>query len=364
MSDDSSWSVLRDHDPLRRDDRIPGVLVSRYEDVRRALSSTQLTAAEAQRDRRRAAGVPESLLTTDGPEHQRLRHGAMPLVATARLEALASPWRRAADSCIAGLVPGVVDLRDAAESWSATVLAELLEIDDAGARQTFAALARRTRICLDPVPRPAVAATAAQVNSLLAGWLRDHVERARGPVVRAVAAELGPQDTTTLLALCVVGGWAPLADLTLTVALQSVRPESPWPTGDRAQEEFTDEVLRLHTPVPHVVRRGTCPVQLPSGTVEADEMAILSLVSANRDDRAFDSAQEFRCPRPEESSGQLAFGRGPHFCLGAGVVRASVGIFTEALHQRWIAETACHETGFAQGFPRSPEHSTVRLRQR
>jgi cytochrome P450 len=82
------------------------------------------------------------------------------------------------------------------------------------------------------------------------------------------------------------------------------------------------------------LRIATEDVELPSGTVRAGEPALVSIHSATHDPKAYPAPDTPRLDR-EGSATQLAFGAGPHFCLGAHVVRATFQIALEQIIQRF-----------------------------
>jgi cytochrome P450 len=68
-------------------------------------------------------------------------------------------------------------------------------------------------------------------------------------------------------------------------------------------------------------------------TIQAGDKVTVWYVSANFDERVFDSPEDFDVTRsPNE---HVAFGKGgPHFCLGAGLARLQVQIAFEELAPR------------------------------
>ena len=95
---------------------------------------------------------------------------------------------------------------------------------------------------------------------------------------------------------------------------------------ERALASAVEEVLRYRSPVQAMGRVATEDVTLGGETVEAGDRVIAWLGSANRDERQFESAGEFR---PDRSPNQhLGFGYGTHYCLGAPLARleAEVGL--------------------------------------
>jgi cytochrome P450 len=82
---------------------------------------------------------------------------------------------------------------------------------------------------------------------------------------------------------------------------------------------FVEETLRLRSPLQRLFRRASSDTEFHGVRVPKGSIVALLLGAANRDPRRF--------PRPDaidldrEGGGQLAFGQGPHFCLGAALAR-------------------------------------------
>jgi cytochrome P450 len=88
---------------------------------------------------------------------------------------------------------------------------------------------------------------------------------------------------------------------------------------EQVVEQVVEEVLRLTSgltgeAMPRWARED---VELGGVTVAAGDQVLVSLAAANRDPAAFPDPDAFRPGRPPH----LAFGRGPHHCLGAAVAR-------------------------------------------
>ncbi|WP_026239431.1 cytochrome P450 [Parafrankia discariae] len=80
-----------------------------------------------------------------------------------------------------------------------------------------------------------------------------------------------------------------------------------------------EEVLRLRTPFPRLVRRAVTDTRVGDEVIPAGAVVTIWLTAANRDERVFADPDRFdprRAPNPH-----LAFGHGVHFCLGAPLAR-------------------------------------------
>ncbi len=94
-----------------------------------------------------------------------------------------------------------------------------------------------------------------------------------------------------------------------------------------------EEVLRHSPPVMQFCRTATTDIELHGVTIPKGDKVYLSYVSANRDEDVFDDPNRFDITRANASS-HLAFGAGPHFCLGAAVARTQLRILLGELYRR------------------------------
>ncbi len=93
-----------------------------------------------------------------------------------------------------------------------------------------------------------------------------------------------------------------------------------------------EELLRYDAPVHIMVRRARQDIELAGCTVRQGEMVLLVPGAANRDPAAFPDPHTLDFDR--SGARHLAFGHGPHFCLGASLARlegevAILGLITK-----------------------------------
>lgn len=86
---------------------------------------------------------------------------------------------------------------------------------------------------------------------------------------------------------------------------------------------FVDEVIRFESPTQGLRRRTTRDVELAGTLIPKDSVVIVRYGAANRD------AAKFECPhafdmRRKNAGQHLAFGAGPHFCIGAILAKAEI----------------------------------------
>jgi cytochrome P450 len=91
-----------------------------------------------------------------------------------------------------------------------------------------------------------------------------------------------------------------------------------------------DEFLRLYTPYRGFARTAETDVTIRGRTIPAHEPIALVYASANRDEDVFPDAERFRLDRPNMKD-SLAFGRGPHMCVGAPLARLELEVALDEL---------------------------------
>jgi cytochrome P450 len=99
--------------------------------------------------------------------------------------------------------------------------------------------------------------------------------------------------------------------------------------GQATVQSATEEVLRWATPAMHFGRTALTDVELHGKVIAEGETVTLWQSSANRDEEIFTDPDVFDLNRSPNK--HLAFGYGPHFCLGAYLGRAEVSAMLNAL---------------------------------
>ncbi len=118
-----------------------------------------------------------------------------------------------------------------------------------------------------------------------------------------------------------------------------------------------EEMLRWTTPIMQFRRTAVCDTELAGRRIRAGDKVVLYYISANRDEAVFADPDRFdpgRTPNPH-----VAFGIGPHFCLGSHLARTeAVALFEElAVHLPGLARRGPAvrlESNFMNGFRRLP----------
>jgi cytochrome P450 len=105
-----------------------------------------------------------------------------------------------------------------------------------------------------------------------------------------------------------------------------------------------------------VPRFGTGEVTLEGVRIPAGEPVVVSIVAVNRDPRVFPDPDRLDLARVPDRAAHLAYGHGPHFCLGAALARVQTEVALGALLTRWPDLSPA-----PPGAHRAPDPGTWRL---
>lgn len=132
----------------------------------------------------------------------------------------------------------------------------------------------------------------------------------------------------------------------------------------RAQPELLpgaiEEMLRWHPPVLTFRRTATQDTTLHGTRIRRGDKVVVYHISAHYDERAFQRPFDFDITRSPND--HLAFGQGPHLCLGAQFARLQMRIFfTELLDRLPRVELDAEPTRLTSNFINGITHLPLRL---
>ncbi|MCP2326752.1 cytochrome P450 [Hamadaea flava] len=329
-----------------------GWLITRYADVKRALNDPRLSKqALSQRtnggspfpvDVRKA--MSEHMLNFDPPEHTRLRRLVSASFTARRVEALRPRIEQLTDDLLAGLDGrDTVDLiDDFAFPLPFTVICELIGVPEID-REAFRGWSNT--MVAGPAAPPeqmyqAVAATADYVADLIGRKRAEPDDALLSSLIQAsdAGAGLTADELSSVVFLLLLAGHETTVNLignAVYVLLQRPSMAADLRADPTLVPDAIEEILRYESPVKSsTLRLTTEPVTYGDITIPADEIVIISLLSANRDGDAFIAADEFD-PTRTDAGGHVAFGHGIHYCLGAPLARLESQIAVSALLRRY-----------------------------
>lgn len=113
----------------------------------------------------------------------------------------------------------------------------------------------------------------------------------------------------------------------------------------------TEEFLRFYSPLTHIGRIVAKDTDVCGQPVNAGSVVSLCFPSANRDEAVFERADE--CVLDRKPNRHVAFGHGPHTCLGAPLARMVLSVVLE----RFVAKVA--DASIAEEVPKLEDLGSV-----
>ncbi|MDT5076167.1 MAG: hypothetical protein QOJ80_804 [Mycobacterium sp.] len=343
------YAGLRDHAPavsapFSRSRSGKVVILSRYEDVRKALSSPELFEANGANEMGQQR--PVIPLDIDPPNHAKYRKLLDPLFSPRAVRAMADETRAIARELLAKVVDeGQGDFHaDFTVPFPCRVflnvvgfppedLAKFLRWKDALVHAEDVAQSDDLNVL-----RKLWAKTADELYAYFDTLLdRRIAEPADDLATRLVNAEVGGEpltrnemldilflqmaaglDTVTATLDCVITRLARDADLQ---AAASSEPEKT--------RQIVEELLRVETPVSLVLRYATQDMVMHDVEIAKGDLVMLMLAAANNDDREFEDPLTLDVDR--DNVRHMAFGGGVHRCLGSHLARLELAVALEEI---------------------------------
>jgi cytochrome P450 len=275
----------------------------------------------------------ESLLMSDPPTHTRLRSAVNRFFTPRAVQRIRERVAAIVDSAFAPLVEGgsIELMSELAYPIPLAVIAELFDVGLEGAellRSETPTLARMLE--LDPTPEELEAIGTAAMTVLL--FLVPIVAQRQGdPGQDLLSALIHPLDggvaleTDEIITMCLLllaAGHETTANLigNGTLALFEHPDQLEWlARHPDLCAQAVDELLRYDSPVQVASRVAHNDLVLGGVRVRKGQQALVVLGAANRDPARYPAPDRLDLTRTGPP--HLAFGNGPHFCVGAGLAR-------------------------------------------
>jgi cytochrome P450 len=275
----------------------------------------------------------KSLLTSDPPTHTRLRAAVRRFFTPRAVRDIQQRVAAIVDSAFAPLLEGesVELMSELAYPIPLAVIAELFDVGLEGAELLSSETPTLARMLeLDPTPaeREAIGTAAMTVMLFLVPIV---AQRRLDPGEDLLSALIHPPDggvaleTDEIITMCLLllaAGHETTANLigNGTLALFEHPDQLDWLVRHpELSMQAVDELLRYDSPVQVASRVALSDLVLDGGQVLAGQQALIVLGAANRDPAQCSDPDRLDLTRARSS--HLAFGNGPHFCVGAGLAR-------------------------------------------
>jgi pimeloyl-[acyl-carrier protein] synthase len=347
-----TYRALRRADPVHRSLLMDTWVLTRYDDVSLLLRDQRLS---VERERWKGFQALDrqppvtSMLVVDPPYHTRLRG----LVSRAFTPRTVERLRGRIETFVNDTLDraegrgGLELIDELAYPLPVTVIAEMLGVPPADWPR-FRAWSRALVASLDPLS----ARAAGSADAVLAA--RDALGRYLSEIVTLRRAEPREDLITALLLLdesgeglthvelvvmanlLLVAGHETTVNLIGNGVLALLRhPEQLAMLRERPEliRGAVEELLRFDSPVQLTARVALVPFELGGQEIQAGDMLIALLGSANRDGAQFSDPDRLHLER--EPNPHLSFGRGIHFCLGASLARLEAQVAIGELVSRF-----------------------------
>ena len=282
-----------------------------------------------------------SMLSTDGPEHDRHRR---PFARPFRLDAVRAALGPAADRAAARLVDavavrGAADLRAAlAGPLAAEMMLIALGLDGPGTGDVLGWYAQIvdavTRITAGEADPPeGHAAYRALGDAIRASLAADAGGETLLAAALADAADLAEDELVANAAVLLFGGVETTEGMVANL-LHHLLAEPGLIERVAADEALAagaiEESLRMEPAAAVVDRYATRDLEIGTARIRAGDLVVLSMASANRDETVFDDPDRFD---PGRANARLhtTFAAGPHVCLGMHLARIEAHAALRAL---------------------------------
>jgi len=326
------YARLRAEDPVAWVPSVNRYFVTRFDDVMQVERNPELfSSVEEPSLMTRAIGA--TLLRKDGDDHRRIRKAAEgPLRPKVIKELWAPAFRNNADALIDAFIErGDGDLvSEFAAPLAARNLATILGLHNTTAGNIQRWSQAFIDGCGNYTDDPEVwrrCATACEdlddaVTEVIPAAKRDHA-----PTVISSMANSGLSDDEirTNIKIFIGGGVNEPRDATAVAIYGLLRHPAQRDAvlgGEISWRKVFDEAVRWISPIGMYPREVTGTVELGGKTLHRGDKLGVIIASANRDETVFANPDAFDVHRDVAS--HVAFGGGPHFCLGTWVARISI----------------------------------------
>jgi cytochrome P450 len=356
------FGALRDQSPVFWDERYRSWIITGYREVTAALRDPRFSSVRIAPFIRAKLSGPDTdplmrqafdvlagwMVFQDAPDHMRLRNLVNKAFTTRSVETLRAHIEQLADQLI-DHVParGRFDLiEEVAAPLPSIIIAELLgvPVED---RQQFEHWTRMVAPLVsggldDPTRYDGVAEGMDKLLNYFKGLLRRYEkEPAENLITQLIRARdegdrLSEAEVLATCTLILFGGHETTANFIATAIRQLLLHPDQFAAlrhGLVSDNAAIEECLRFDGPAKALTRVLADDVVFEGHAMQRGQRVFLILASANRDPAVFDDPNTFKLGR-ELVQRHIAFGYGPHFCMGAMLARVEGSVLIPKIVRR------------------------------
>lgn len=355
----SSYAALRDEQPVYRDPLTGNYVLTRYEDIRKALLNVKAlrnrTGLNATRNDAAANAVYEekgwmpidTLVSNDPPDHRTYRTLVDKVFTPGRVAALEPRIEEIIDELIDGFIDaGEIDFLQAfAVRLPMYVIAEQLGVP----RSDMDRFKLWSDVSVESVSPVLTSEREVEIAELLTDmqrYLAAEIDRVRAVPNETLISHLANTETDGRLLdmrellsiihqLLVAGNETTTTTLASGMKLMIEQPElaEALYRNPAKAKPFVEETLRLLSPIQTLFRRVADDVEIAGTPIPAGALVEVRYGAANRDPRQYAAPDLIDLDRKNASS-HLAFGAGPHLCIGNQLARGELRLAFQHLTRR------------------------------
>ena len=354
------YARARDYAAVYRSDALNAWVITSYEACNAILKDSEIfssdpryaTGAIAEEVAREAQANPlgyvRNVLTSDPPDHTRLRAIVNKTFTPKRIAALDGHITDVTDSLVEPLrTESNFDLMaDLAQPLPVIVIAEMLGIPPSE-RIRFKEWSTVVASATELVPDPIELERRRVVTEEMVAYLGEIVDRRlRKPEDDLISAIVNDQDETgdkltreeaiSFTILLLVAGNETTTNLIGNGMLALLNHRNVLDEVAANPDMISpaiEEILRYDSPVQGLVRVATQDTEVLGTPITKGDVLMCMLGAANRDPAAYSDPDTFIIDRREKR--HLSFGHGIHFCLGAPLARVEAGTVFKRLFEEF-----------------------------
>jgi cytochrome P450 len=338
------YRELRERDPIHFNEARGSWILLRYADMVGVLRDDDRFSAERGPQ---VQGAPRSMLSSDPPDHTRLRTLVNKAFTARTVRNLQARIREIVDGLIADVAGngGMEAISEFAYPLPITVIAEMLGVPSSD-RDFFRDQSQKIAVALGPIEDMDVALQAMDGRNHLVGYFNELVPKRREDpdedlITALLQAEeagdfLSHGELIAMLLLLLVAGHETTVNLIGNGLLALLRHPDQL---DRLRNEegiersAIEELLRYDSPVTMTGRIAKEDVEIGGVEIAKGQSVSTILASANRDPDQFPEPDKLDLTR--DPCNHLSFSAGIHYCLGAQLARLEGQIALSTLVRRF-----------------------------
>lgn len=332
------YKYLRENAPVHYFPNDKCWTLSRYEDVSHALKHPELYSSKNI--------VPfenKTLIGEDPPDHTEIRNKIMPAFTARRMAELETfiaeqthlfidQWNGKEMVDFVETLAGPLPMR---------IITEILGVDPAGSKKYMLWSDAASTAKIKSISPENIRAYETEFHAFFEAHFAQAMASPRDCIFNSVLFDknnqmrVSLQEAVNMGKLLLVGGYETTTNLLTSAMLSLLRfPEELALIREDAEliPQMLEEVLRYEPPTQFVQRYTTQAITINNVTIPAGAQVFLLIAAANRDETVFPDPDVFSVMRNTRK--HIAFGAGPHHCIGLHLSRLEARIICNILFSR------------------------------